>query len=345
MRVMLTGHRGYIGSVLAPILQAAGHEVIGFDSGLFDRCALDPMAAVPAIERDLRDALASDLAGCEAVIHLAGLCNDPLGDLRPALTDEINRSASLRLAELAKRCGVARFVYASSCSVYGAAGDSWLDESAPFNPVTPYAVSKLEAERGLLALMDDDFSPSFLRAGTAYGLSPMIRFDLVLNNLAAWAAATGAIRLKSDGSAWRPLAHVEDIAGAYRAVLEAPRESVAGEAFNVGTTAENFRVRELAEILASVFDCEIEFSGEASADIRCYRVACDKLTETLPGYRPRWTAQRGAEQLRDALLAREIPVAAFEGARYQRLAHLKELMAQGAVDESLRWQMPVAAER
>ena len=346
MRVLVTGHRGYIGSVLTPMLRAAGHEVVGLDSGLFERCALGPLPEGPAIDRDIRDALASDLSGFDAVVHLAGLSNDPLGNLDPALTDDINHKGTMSLARLAKRAGIGRFVYASSCSVYGAAGDSWLDENATFNPLTPYAVSKLASERGLLAMMDDGFSPSFLRAGTAYGLSPMIRFDLVLNNLAAWAAATGSVRLKSDGSAWRPLVHVEDIAAAYRAVLEAPRETVAGEAFNVGSSAENFRVRELAEILESVFDdCRIEFAQEASADVRCYRVTCDKLSATLPDYRPRWDVRRGAAQLRDLLIEQQIAVAAFEGPRYQRLAHLQELMEQGSVDASLRWLLPLAAGR
>ena len=344
MRVLLTGHRGYLGSVLIPALQAEGHEVEGLDSGLFEHCAIAPLPTIPETRADLREVGAGALEGFEAVIHLAGLSNDPLGDFSPDLTESVNHLASLRLAKLAKQAGVRRFLYASSCSVYGAAGESWLDEDSEKGPVTAYAISKLRSERDLIALADGNFCPTFMRAGTAYGLSPMIRFDLVVNNLAAWAAATGVIRLKSDGSAWRPVVHVEDIAQAYVAILGASPETVAGQAFNVGITGENYRVIDLAEAVREVFaDCRVERQGGASADVRCYRVNCDKIAHLIPEFRPRWSVRKGAEQLRDAFQATAIPVEDFEGPRYQRLAHLKSLMAEGTLDQNLRWRVAAAA--
>lgn len=344
MRVLVTGHRGYVGSLLVPALLQARHHVRGYDSGLFAACALSPLTAVPALDKDLRAVQRGDLEGFDAVIHLAGLSNDPLGALCPEVTYAVNHQASLRLAELAKRAGVARFLYASSCSVYGAAGDAWLDELSEKAPVTAYARSKLMVEQDLARLADAGFAPVFLRAGTAYGWSPMIRFDLVLNNLTAWAASHGVIPLKSDGSAWRPVVHVADIAAAYVALLEAPQGAVSCQAFNVGSTAENYRVRALADVVQEGFpDCPIELAAEATADVRCYRVNCDKLARTLPQFRTLWTAPRGVAELRDALQGAEVDARDFEGPRFQRVAYLKRLLAEGRIDETLRWHAPAVA--
>ena len=265
MKVLLTGHLGYIGSVLTPMLLERGHEVAGLDSGLFKACSFtDQLAEIPTTNKDIRDIVLDDVAGFDAVIHLAGLSNDPLGDYRPHLTEEINFQASVHLARLAKKTGVKRFLYASSCSNYGAAGTDFLTESAAFNPVTPYGLSKVNVERTVAPMADKSFSPTFLRASTAYGLSPYIRFDLVLNNLTAWAYTTGRVYLKSDGSPWRPIVHVEDIARAYVAVLEAERELVHNEAFNVGLTTENYQVREIAALVQEIVPgSRVEFAADA----------------------------------------------------------------------------------
>ena len=338
MRVLVTGHRGYIGSVLVPLLQARGHAVTGMDSDLYRRCTFSGrMPAVRSVDKDVRDAEVDDLAGFDAVIHLAGLSNDPLGDLDPALTDRINHQGTVRVAELAKRCGVRRFLFASSCSLYGASGGEFLDEGAPFNPVTPYGWSKVHAEQALAQLADADFSPTCLRAGTAYGLSPRIRFDLVANNLVAWAVASGKVMLKSDGTAWRPLVHVEDIAAAYVAVLEAPREAVHDQAFNVGSSSENYRVRDIAELVkAAVPGSTVDFLDRPSPDSRCYRVDCNRIARTLHGFKPQWTAARGVAQLHRSFVRAGLTVEDFEGPRFQRIAHIRHLLAQGVLDADLR---------
>jgi nucleoside-diphosphate-sugar epimerase len=340
MKVVLTGDRGYIGSVLAPMLLSRGHEVVGIDSDLFSACTYaGSLAEYRSIRKDSRDVALADIEGAEAIIHLAGLSNDPLGDYRPELTGAINLGASIRLAKLAKTAGVARFLFASSCSNYGAAGNDFLNELAAFNPVTPYGESKVGVEREVTKLADDNFSPTFLRASTAYGFSPRIRFDLVINNLTAWAYTTGKVRLKSDGKPWRPVVHVEDIARAYLAALEADRDHVHLKAYNVGTTTENYQIRELAEIICEeVPGSEVTFASDAAPDKRNYRVDCDFIARDLPGFKPQWTARRGARQLYRKFCEQGLTLEQFEGEQFNRIAHVKKLVREGVIDENLRLQ-------
>jgi nucleoside-diphosphate-sugar epimerase len=342
MRILVTGHLGYIGTVMVPMLLERGHEVVGSDTDLYQRCtfgAADPGAAarVPNLGVDLRDMNAAALGEFQAVIHLAALSNDPLGALDPRLTDSINYVATVALARAAKAAGVARFVFASSCSNYGAAAEDFLDETSGFTPVTAYGRSKVAAEHALLDLADSAFSPTLLRSATAYGLSPRLRFDLVLNNLTAWAFTTGDVFLKSDGTPWRPVVHVGDIARAFAATIEAPRELVHAEAFNVGRTDENYRIAELAEIVRSIVPgAQIRMSPQAGPDTRCYRVNCDKLARVMPAARPQWTVERGVGELYDAFRHSQLTLAAFEGPVFQRLAHLKMRRAAGEIDADLR---------
>jgi nucleoside-diphosphate-sugar epimerase len=340
MRVLVTGHNGYIGTILVPMLQQHGHEVVGLDTDYFRSCLFT--GAVPEIEsiaKDIRDVAAEDVAGIDAIIHLAGLSNDPLGDYKPHLTEDINETAAVKLAQLAKAAGVQRFLFASSCSNYGAGGADFLDENADFNPVTPYGVSKVKVEAALSKLADADFSPTYLRASTAYGVSPLLRFDLVINNLTAWAFTTGLVYLKSDGTPWRPVVHVEDIALSYVAALHAPREAVHNEAFNVGTTTENYQIRELAEIVKDVVpNCRIEFAPDAGPDTRCYRVDCNRIARTMHGFKPQWTGRRGVEELYDVYQKVGLTLDEFEGERYKRIAHVKKLVDDGRLDDELRWR-------
>jgi nucleoside-diphosphate-sugar epimerase len=344
MRVLVTGHHGYIGSVLAPFLADAGHDVVGLDSFYYEGCDFGPdLAQVPAVRYDVRDAGLEQLHGVDAVVHLAALSNDPVGDLDPSLTQNINFDATLRLASAAREAGVQRFVFASSCSMYGASGgDDALDENAPLRPLTPYAESKVRSEEGLFGLASSGFAPISMRNATVFGVSPRLRLDVVLNNLAAWAHTTGKIRLLSDGTAWRPLVHVRDVAKATLTLLEAPVELVAGEAFNVGTDAQNYLIRELAELLAQITGCDVELAAEAAADSRSYRVDFAKLAAAFPGLTFDWDAQRGARELVEAYREVGLTRDDFDGDRYVRLRRLLRLRDEGELDANLRPRAAVA---
>jgi nucleoside-diphosphate-sugar epimerase len=340
MRILVTGDKGYIGTVLVPMLISAGHEVVGLDSDLYARCTFgDSLPDNPSIRKDLRDVEAKDVEGFDAVMHLAALSNDPLGNLNPNLTYDINHHASVRLAKLAKQVGVPRYIFSSSCSTYGAAeGDQMLTEEAKFNPVTPYGESKVFVEKEVAQLADDNFSPTFLRNATAYGVSPRMRFDIVLNNLVAWAFSTGKVLIKSDGTPWRPIVHIEDISRAFIAVLNAPREVIHNQAFNVGRNDQNYMIREIADIVKqTVPGCEIEYAQDAGPDKRSYRVDFSKIAKMLPEFQPQWDARKGAQELYEAYRKAGLKLDEFEGPKFKRIDHIKLLLHDGLLNESLRW--------
>ena len=339
MKVLVTGHHGYIGSVVAPSLREAGHDVVGLDTFFYRGCDFgEDREWKPTLELDVRDAGAATLEGFDAIVHLAALSNDPLGDLDPAWTYAINFHGTVALARAAKEAGVPRFVFASSCSMYGAAeGDELIGEEAPLRPLTPYAESKVRAEEALQQLVGAGFSPVSMRNATAYGVSARLRLDVVLNNLVAWAHTTGAIRLLSDGMSWRPLVHVRDIARATAALLDAPADEVAGEAFNIGSAEQNYRIRDLAEVVKRRLpDCEITFAGDASPDPRSYRVDFSKFASRFPDCVFEWTAARGVDELVRAYESVGLTLDEFEGGRYTRLVRLKGLLEEKALEGDLR---------
>jgi nucleoside-diphosphate-sugar epimerase len=340
MRILVTGHKGYIGSVMVPLLVGAGHEVVGIDSDLFRGCATGPSAQqVSELELDIRDIELRHLDGFEAVVHLAALSKDPLSDLNAEITDEINHLASVRLAKLAKQAGVRRFLFSSSCSVYGRAGVDLVDETSEVEPATPYNTSKALVEQEVRRIADDDFSPTFLRNATAYGVSPRHDFDLVLNNLVAWACTEGRVLIKSDGSPWRPVVHVEDISRAFSAVIDSPREVVHNQTLNVGRTEENFRIRDLAETVREVVaGSSVEYSTDGLPPARSYRVDFGKIHRLVPEFKPEWNVRRGAEQLEVAYRSMSLALDDFEGPRYKRVEHLQRLLSTGRVDLTLRWK-------
>jgi nucleoside-diphosphate-sugar epimerase len=340
MRVLVTGHLGYIGTVMVPMLLQKGHQVVGLDSDLYARSTFgDGIVDVPNIKKDVRDVEKKDLQGFDAVIHLAGLSNDPLGDLNPDLTYEINHRASVRLAEFSKEVGIRRFIFSSSCSNYGAGGEDLLNEHSAFNPVTPYGISKVMVERDVAKLADETFSPTFLRNATAFGVSPRLRFDLVLNNLTAWAFTTGRVFIKSDGTPWRPIVHIADISRAFLAVLHAPIELIHNQAFNVARNEDNYRIRELADIVKeTVPGCVIEYAKDAGPDKRCYRVDSSKILQVLPEFAPVWDARKGARELHASFQQVGLKLDDFEGPKYKRIDHIKQLMAKGLLGADLRWK-------
>ncbi|WP_166268438.1 NAD-dependent epimerase/dehydratase family protein [Marinobacter caseinilyticus] len=341
MKVLVTGHKGFIGTVMVPMLLEEGFDVTGLDTDLYRFCTYgdDPLE-IPTINKDVRNVERADLEGFDAIVHLAALSNDPLGNINPDLTYDINYKASVRIAEMAREVGVKRFLFASSCSMYGKAGQDVLDETAEFNPVTPYAKSKVYVERDVSQLATDDFSPVFLRNATAYGVSPRIRFDLVINNLVAWAHTTGKILLKSDGTPWRPLVHIEDITQAVVCALRAEQSVIHNLAVNVGSNNENYQMRDLAQFVKkTVPDCDVEYAEDAGPDPRSYRVNFDKIHRVFPEFKTRWTAEKGVQECFDFYLKYGLSKDDYEGVRYKRIAHILDLIESGKLDNNLVWQI------
>lgn len=341
MKILVTGHLGYIGTVLVPMLLKKGHDVVGMDADWYARCTFgdaSPIVDVKNIRKDIRQASVNDLRGFDTVMHLAALSNDPLGNYNADLTDEINNRAAVRLGEMAKQAGVKHFIFSSTCSNYGVAGNDFIDENGSFHPYTPYAKAKVAAELGLKPMSDKNFSVTLMRSATAFGYSPRIRWDLVLNNLTAHAMTSGKIYMKSDGTPWRAIVHIEDISRAFTAVAEAKREIVHDEAFNVGQTKENYHVSEIAELVArTVPGSRIEYAPDAKPDPRCYRVNCDKLPRLVPAFQPQWTAAAGVKHVYESIQRFGLRPDEFEGARYARLPHMKKLIADGVVDERFNY--------
>jgi nucleoside-diphosphate-sugar epimerase len=339
MKVLVTGHNGYIGSVMIDVLGRAGHEIHGLDTFWYEGCDFGTdRRIVPSVRKDIRDVGPEDLRGFDAVVHLAALSNDPLGCLSDACTLDINHLASVRLAEAAKAAGVPRFLFASSCSLYGAAGgDTMLDEHAAFNPITAYGLSKVLVERDVAKLADDHFSPIFFRNATAYGASPRLRADIVVNNLVGIAYTTGEVFIQSDGTPWRPLVHVEDISRAFLVALTAPRDVIHNQSFNVGSSQENYQIRDVAEIVRqTVPGCTVRYADGGGPDPRCYRVNCDKIGAALPDFRTEWTVRRGAEEMYDSF--KRVGLTSEMFSHYVRLQRIQELLLENRLDASLRWQ-------
>ena len=343
LHVLVTGNKGYIGTVMVPMLQAAGFEVSGLDSDLFDDCVFGDASVtgeipkIPYLKKDIRDIELSDLKGVDAVVHLCALSNDPLGDLNPKITYDINYEASVKLAKLAKQAGAERYVLSSSCSVYGATTSDVVNEESEAHPVTPYAESKVMAEKEIAKLADSKFHPTFLRSSTAYGLSPMLRFDLVVNNFIAWSFTKGIVLLKSDGSAWRPFVHIRDISRAFIATLKAPTDIVHNQIINVGKNEENYRIRDVAEIAKqTVPNSKIQYVEGAEPDKRSYRVEFDKIARLLPDFKPQWTVAQGAKELYAAYKKVGLLVEEFEGPRYRRITHLENSLRSGRLDSTMR---------
>jgi nucleoside-diphosphate-sugar epimerase len=337
MRVLVTGHHGYIGSILTGVLSRAGHDVVGCDNFLFEGCDFgEDSSRVPSLRKDVRDLGPDDLEGFEAICHLAGISNDPIGDLSPDATYEINHRASVALAKLASESGVERFLFSSSCSIYGASPGQMVDELSPVNPVTPYGWSKIMVEDDVKALASDEFTPVFLRNATAYGVSPRLRADLVVNNLVGYAVTQGKVTVKSDGTPWRPMVHIEDISRAFAAMLVAPREKVHNEIFNIGTSTQNFQISQVASMVErAVPGATVEFAGTAGPDIRDYRVDCSKVADLVPEFQPAWTVESGVEELVDAYRRHGLEESEFLG-NLMRIEHIKRLLADGRIGADLR---------
>jgi nucleoside-diphosphate-sugar epimerase len=341
MRVVVTGNLGYVGTVMTPMLSEHDFEVWGIDTGFYRDCLLGPIdrtGVAHQITRDLRDIEPDDLDGADAIVHLGALSNDPMGELNPRLTEDINLTASVRLAEMAKAAGVRRFVFASSCSIYGQAASGALDEESAFNPLTAYARSKVGTEAALASLADDDFSPVYLRNGTAYGYSPRLRVDLVVNNLVAWAVTTGKVTLMSDGRAWRPLVHIQDMSRAVVAALTASRERIHNQAFNIGREEDNWQIRNIAETVAKVVpDSVVTFAEGVSADARNYNVSFAKVRRQLPEFQPQWSVEKGIHELHDAFRKFQLDYDRFDGREFTRLKQLLHLVSERRLTDELTW--------